>query len=374
MAADLLISIISILFRCIMKSKTRDNHAGFTLVELLVVIAIIGILIGMLLPAVQQVREAARRSQCQNNLRQIALACLNSESAQGKFPHAGDCSEGFWDSEPGSEREFEIVYGFQNMGWAFQILPYCEQNTTFDQRSQIGIFDLQSPVVSNEIAFLTCPTRGPRFTLAAGVPALTGDYAAVLGARSDDSGVIPNWGFEFRRSNAPSPHSLDSIFTGIIVKGGHVQNPGPNASVTKFERMGFDAVADGSSNTILVMEKAVNSQFYFEVPNRATDWWDVGAFHSADFPTMRFCAIASPDAWYGEDPVPLLSDNAERPASWVESSGRTRELGFGSAHPGVVNAAWGDGSVRSINLGADPAIVDSLGKRDDGRVVSSDDL
>jgi prepilin-type N-terminal cleavage/methylation domain-containing protein/prepilin-type processing-associated H-X9-DG protein len=357
-----------------MKSKTQVRRTGFTLVELLVVIAIIGILIGMLLPAVQQVREAARRSQCMNNLKQIALACLNHESAIGKFPHAGDCSEGFWDSEPGQPREFETLYGFQNMGWAFQILPYCEQNNTFERRSQVGIFDFEDPVVSSEISFLTCPTRGARFALSAGVPALMGDYAAALGARSDDSGVIPAWGFSFRKTQGANERSLESIFTGIIAKGGHVQNPGPNPIVTKFDRIGFDAITDGSSNTILVMEKAVNASFYFEIPDRATDWWDVGTFHSADFPTMRFCAIASPGAWYGNEPVPLLADSAERPAGWVERSGRTRELGFGSAHPGTVNAAFGDGSVRNVNLEADPAIVDSLGKRNDGRAVSTNDL
>jgi prepilin-type processing-associated H-X9-DG protein len=203
-----------------------------------------------------------------------------------------------------------------------------------------------------------------------------GDYAAPLGARSDETGVIStnNWWFQFQKGSEPNELALDFIFTGIIAKGGHVQNPGPNARVTKFDRIGFDAITDGSSNTILLMEKAVNASFYFEVPNRGSDWWDAGAFHSADFTTMRLCSIESPGAWYGGDPIPLLADNAERNPAWVQSTRRTRELGFGSAHPGVVNACWGDGSVRSINFEADPLIVDSLGRRSDGRVVSLEDL
>ena len=100
---------------------SRRNRPAFTLVELLVVIAIIGILIGMLLPAVQQVREAARRSTCQNNLRQLALASLNYESAHQELPigvrnngSAAYSTEGEW-------------------GWGTFLIPYIELNNAYDR-------------------------------------------------------------------------------------------------------------------------------------------------------------------------------------------------------------------------------------------------
>ena len=105
-----------------MQSFIPKNRRGFTLVELLVVIAIIGILIGMLLPAVQQVREAARRTECTNNLRQLGLAAINFESAHMHFPTAGDCSDSYHD-----DRQFTMplpFIDFENAGWMFQILPF----------------------------------------------------------------------------------------------------------------------------------------------------------------------------------------------------------------------------------------------------------
>ena len=104
----------------------RFGRSGFTLVELLVVIAIMGILVGMLLPAVQSVRAAARRSACQNNLRQIGIALLNYESAHQKFPPGRTWTvteEGDSDSDPD-----RIGYS-----WFAQILPQLEANNLFDQ-------------------------------------------------------------------------------------------------------------------------------------------------------------------------------------------------------------------------------------------------
>ena len=108
---------------------------GFTLVELLVVIAIIGILIGMLLPAVQQVREAARRTQCLNSLRQLALGTLNYESAHGHLPSAVVEGNSLWVQVNGIQGYKQSYLSAENMGWGFQILPFIEQGNMLELRS-----------------------------------------------------------------------------------------------------------------------------------------------------------------------------------------------------------------------------------------------
>src|ERR1700681_1054661 len=102
----------------------RHSTAGFTLVELLVVIAIIGVLVALLLPAVQAARESARRQQCSNNLKQLALGALNHHETQGNFPTGG---WGWWwvgDADRGFKRD-------QPGGWIYNVLPYVEEESKY---------------------------------------------------------------------------------------------------------------------------------------------------------------------------------------------------------------------------------------------------
>ncbi|TWT47847.1 DUF1559 family PulG-like putative transporter [Botrimarina hoheduenensis] len=124
--------------------RLARSPAGFTLVELLVVIAIIGILVSLLLPAVQSARAAARRSQCQNQLKQIGLACLNYESAQGALPAGVEGKGRFNDDDaPGGQKE-EV-----GMAWGVTLLPYLEEQTVFDQFDFSGDKNFLSTAVNS---------------------------------------------------------------------------------------------------------------------------------------------------------------------------------------------------------------------------------
>ncbi len=133
---------------------------------MLVVIAIIGILIGMLLPAVQQVREAARRSSCLNNVKQLGLAAHNCASAREFFPTSGARTSDIWwavDVEHG----INGGSGQELAGWVYQLLPFMEQGNIADLRSDtVGLTDvppgLDMEICAMPIPTMTCPTRGTR--------------------------------------------------------------------------------------------------------------------------------------------------------------------------------------------------------------------
>ena len=147
------------------KMKSSKRRLAFTLVELLVVIAIIGILIGMLLPAIQAVRESARRVKCQNNLKQLGLAALNFESAQMAFP-------------PGVVDDDDNLQDALHTGWVF-LLPYFEQNNAADQYDMTSSWSSTTnlPLAQISIETLNCPSNPSTFEQTGSIEGSKCDYA-----------------------------------------------------------------------------------------------------------------------------------------------------------------------------------------------------
>jgi len=337
----------------------RRRRTGFTLIELLVVIAIIAILIGLLLPAVQKVREAANRMSCTNNLKQIGLALHNHESTNGYFPTAGAQSAAV--DIPAQ------TAGFETKGWAYQVLPYVEQDNLFRIGQQSGAYGWNASIgkamVEVPVKTFQCPSRGSARTSQA-MP-----WGSVY-AMNDYAGVMVEWGNEWQATVPPNGNENYS-FQGIIAKGGHYRTDNPALTV-RYGAVTPASAMDGLSNTIAVMEKSVWSKA--GKPGN-WDWWELpGWVHNADWPNMRLIGN-----W-----LPLLSDTDDRP-SWMFGSagniGRPAEFGFGSAHPGVVNAVFGDGSVRGVRKSANACgnqgwsdascVLYHLGARADGWVIDS---
>jgi prepilin-type N-terminal cleavage/methylation domain-containing protein/prepilin-type processing-associated H-X9-DG protein len=334
----------------------RPLRKAFTLIELLVVIAIIAVLIGLLLPAVQKVREAAAKMQCGNNLHQIGIAINNYEATYSWYPTAGAESQAF-----GMEG-----YGFETMGWEYQILPFMEQDNVFKAGHDSGPYGwnpaLQTTMVEFPLKAYACPARGQRYSQVApwGTRYAMGDYA----------GVMLEWGFQWQSTLPPDPNE-PYTFQGIIVKGGHVRTDNPAATVMDGQVRAAQ-VYDGTSNTIAIMEKSVLATAY--TPG-IWDWWELpGWSFGADWPNMRLIGN-----W-----LPLLRDMDPRPQWMYDSAGdigRPAEFSFGSPHMGGVNALMGDGSVRSMSYTLNACgnrgwsdqtcILYHLGGRADGQVVDS---
>ena len=114
--------------------KRSSNKLGFTLVELLVVISIIGLLISLLLPAVQAAREAARQTQCKNNIKQLALGCLNHETINGRYPTGGWNWRWTGDADRGTDC-------MQPGGWIYNVLPFIEQQSLHDMGAGLGVWN-----------------------------------------------------------------------------------------------------------------------------------------------------------------------------------------------------------------------------------------
>lgn len=354
----------------------KSSKKGFTLVELLVVIAIIGILIGMLLPAVQQVREAARRTQCMNNMRQIALGSLNYESAHMHFPSAGLTPDSFAADATGVwNGGTRSPFGRENLSWCYQILPFVEQANRQRIRQSQSIWALIA--WPDPIPLMSCPSRGNgRYNIRPGVEEkYTPDYAGFVADHEylTDRGlpvtVVGGQGFQFNPDSPQIPAEQTNVWVGLIASAGHVNfsssnpDPGQAYEFTKFPYVGFGQATDGSSNTFMYGEKAASSANYNTIsPDGWNAWWENNGMVHNGWPTMRSTAFFQGG---------MLADNDLNPSLVYDSgTGYRMDIGFGSPHPGTVNFVLGDGSTHAVDVDMPIDVIYQAGHRSDGSLFN----
>jgi prepilin-type N-terminal cleavage/methylation domain-containing protein len=339
--------------------RRTQSKSAFTLVELLVVITIIAILIALLLPAVQMAREAARRAQCANNLKQIGLAMLQHEERNKFFPSSGwgwywigDPDRGFGKGQPG--------------GWVFQVLPFMDQEGLFnlgaDGQSEVQTARQTAGAAVCEqtpLAMMNCPSRRQSIAFAmvafsSGSPmfkAYNADQTTLL-ARSDYCVCA---GDQFYGWTIFGPATLAEAAQMTADRSWPDTKSYTGISFLRSE-VAISWIADGTSNTYMVGEKYLNPDSYLD----GTDWGDNESMYAGeDNDTNRttYCPVPLP-ANYSPDHVPMQ-----------DTPGIMNLYSFGSAHPASCNMCLCDGSVRAIGYTIDPETNRRLGNRQDGLVI-----
>jgi prepilin-type N-terminal cleavage/methylation domain-containing protein/prepilin-type processing-associated H-X9-DG protein len=382
-----------------MRARRFDRGFGFTLVELLVVIAIIGILVALLLPAIQAAREAARRSQCTNNLKNIGLAILNHHDTHKVFPTGGAryVPASGWGLPQNMENGRPLGPQRQGLGWSYQILPYIEETAA---QSVTRAADLQQLVIS----LYVCPSRRPARTgwseAFAGIIAFI-DYAGAVPCtyttparttRYDPKIGVPltqasigTLGTSFlggtARSGSPEPQD-NTVYDGVIVRCPWVWQRTDTASgkqigIFRNRVTGLVKAADvidGTSKTFMIGEKYVRNDNYegsFGGSNKNSD--DRGWSDGFDADMMRSSCFApisdsNPIGW-----DPILGNMFRDTFSSAFAGILWNVIHFGSPHPGGINAVYADGSVHSISYDVNVEVFNALGSRNGDESFTSSD-
>jgi prepilin-type N-terminal cleavage/methylation domain-containing protein/prepilin-type processing-associated H-X9-DG protein len=309
----------------IRKDKPRQ---GFTLIELLVVIAIIAILIGLLLPAVQKVRAAAARIQCQNNLKQMGVACHNYHDTMGKLP-------------PGN-----VWWGSNNdygTNWAIELLPYIEQDNLYKLYNHTvqNQNAANAPVYQAAVKTYSCPADLNINTLVApesgngsGTTFMMGSYRAVGGATNKTGDGSAFWDI------GAGPPDIPASLRGPI----HLTN------IAGLHEENLVGIIDGTSNTLLIGEYSTKTH-----PRRGTFW----AYSYTSYSVSTVTGIAGGGVY-------MTGDYDGCTAS---GDSNNCKRAFGSLHTGGMNFALCDGSVSFINNSIDPTVLGAMATIAGGEVI-----
>jgi prepilin-type N-terminal cleavage/methylation domain-containing protein len=318
--------------------KLPRAAGGFTLIELLVVIAIIGILIALLLPAVQAAREAARRAQCSNNLKQIGLAFHMHNDANRILPDGGEL---YWQNRTWVGNK-PARSPHQYWGWGYQILPYLEEENVWALSSDPTTF-------VNPISTYFCPSRrGQTFQTVLNV--YWGIYSPSnpgLRAMMDYAG---NAGVDTTGSNGQ--YILGNGMDGTVVR-----RPDGTAVRSIAQSLAKLSAADGTVATLLVGEKCMN----VGVLGLAQTDDDGGFIEGWDWDTIRWGWFPPSADWFNSNPV-----------SANDGSAIPLHAAFGASHPAGFQAVFGDGSVRQIKYEVDFKLFGYICSRNDGTIVTLD--
>jgi prepilin-type N-terminal cleavage/methylation domain-containing protein len=286
---------------------------AFTLVELLVVIAIIGILVALLLPAIQAARESARRTQCSNHLKQIGLGFQNHHDTYRFFPTAGHS----WPNAPDIEGELPMNAPKQRAGWAYQILPFIEQDIVWRGSGGATLDAMQINIIGAKISTYFCPARRPPQAISA------------------NSWYGPSGNY---------PHAMIDYAGSNLTNNGVVVQTNANQTWANGAPISTATITDGTSNTLMVGEKRLNYMVLGSIQGDDNEGYTSGFDHDVMRSTDR-----------EPRPDPNTGDGEQR---------------FGSLHPAGFNTVFADGAVRFLTWTIDLTMFHRMGQRSDGNPVA----